>query len=734
VRLSLITALPFWEGSVAMSDHETRRVRPPVYAVLFNAPTLDPAYEPTINFRYDINSGVTVPHGFDREVASALPGLWYCLHLPNDPSTLVDIPAPVLSAARALDLDHHILLVPVAVFEPAYVGRWLEYRGIPALAVCPDELLEEVTRRADRLGFGLPPAAYSQLTNDTLRSHWEAIYALLAPPDAYLGRVPALTNRLDLAPIDLPRRWLARQLLEDVTPPAANSDDRGDLVGRALHAQAFLAAIARLEREGATMELADRQMPEVLAEERLRLRIPVSLALPGVASLYARAAYSPSLRRRIQPLPATDETDTFSQAIGTRSDPLVERAAIEFAATHRALARGGLALMLPSLPPLAFGVLAQLEQHFNAPTQRGSSVWALLDQLDAVTGHLWTDELVALVAHAAMLTVFTNFPLGLLRLPGDTSPLCTRVPIAYQPLLPLTRTVQAELTYVPPVDLSARLRVLVAECIPARDPVGALSRVGWSAAAQLQRDETRMTFEMVETLSVDALRTAIGDHRPHILVISAHGVFGRGPTVAGLQIGDETVLGPGLEPLPPVVMLSACSVAPRGASTVSVTDLLLREGAVAVLGTQVPVDVRRNAILMMRFLVYVTEVLAGREQHPTLLDVWHRVQASNAVNDVLSGNPSLNAWGGSSTADNAIPVLVEFMNVRSAGQLRAGHVYADTERVLAEIADARGEGDRVRNWLVNPGYVPESLFYVFAGRPDRVYLHPFTDLIDESAA
>ncbi len=62
-----------------------------------------------------------------------------------------------------------------------------------------------------------------------------------------------------------------------------------------------------------------------------------------------------------------------------------------------------------------------------------------------------------------------------------------------------------------------------------------------------------------------------------------------------------------------------------------------------MLGTQVPVNVGRNAVLMMRFLVYIAEVLAGREQHPTLLDVWQRVQASNAVNDVLSGNRHLQA-------------------------------------------------------------------------------------------
>jgi hypothetical protein len=711
-------------------DVELHRGRPPLYAVLFDTATVDTAFQPTIGYQYDVKSGVTAPHGLDREVASALPGLWYCLHLPNAPSSLVDIPAPVLSAAQALDLDHHILLVPVAAFDPDGVGAWLG-RGVPILAVCPDELLDEVAQRAERLGFALPPIAYSELSDGTLREHWRAVRAVMASGSEYLGREPQLTYRLDLAATDLPRRWLARQLTDEPPSPADDSDDREELLASALDEQAVLAAIARLEREGAAPQEARRRMPEALAQARRQLRIPVALALPGVSPGYARRAYTQALRQRIEPLPAVDETDTYSVAIDARSDALVERAAIELLTTHRALARGGLGLMLPSLPPAAFGILAQLEQHFEGPTQRGSSVWRLLDRLDAVTKHLWTDALVALAALAAPLSVFTNFPIGLLRLPGDTSPLCTRVPLAYQPLLPLTRSVQAELNHVWPVDISDRLRVLVAECISADDHVGAASRAGWRAAAQLETSEPRMTFAIAETLSVDALREAIAEHRPDILVISAHGAFGPDRTFAGLRIGAELVLG-GLEPLPAVVLLSACSVAPRGASTVSVTDLLLREGAVAVLGTQVPVDVARNAVLMMRFMLYIAEVLAGREQHPTLLDIWQRVQASNAVNDVVSGNRHLQAWA-TSMATSAEPAIVEFMTVRSAGQLRVGHVYADTERVLGEIAEDRGDGARVRNWLRNPGYVPESLFYVFAGRPDRVFVRSLPDLVDARA-
>ena len=308
---------------------------------------------------------------------------------------------------------------------------------------------------------------------------------------------------------------------------------------RALEQQAFLSAIAGLEREELSMEEARPRMADALADARRQLRLPVALALPGVSQGYARRSYASALRQRIEPLPAIDDDDTYSPNIGKRRDALVERAAIEFVTAHRALARGGLGLMPPSLPPEAFGVLAQLEQHFEGPTQRGSSVWRLLDRLGAVTEQLWTEASISLAARAAPLTAFTNFPVGLLRLPGDTSPLCTRVPIAYQPLLPLTRCIQLGLEHEWPVDISERVRVLVAECIPAEDRVGAASRMGWLTAAQLEADQPRITFAIAETLSVRALRAAIDEHRPDILVISAHGGFGAGRASAGLHIGTS---------------------------------------------------------------------------------------------------------------------------------------------------------------------------------------------------
>lgn len=354
----------------------------------------------------------------------------------------------------------------------------------------------------------------------------------------------------------------------------------------------------------------------------------------------------------------------------------------------------------------------------------------LLTRLNDAAQPLWSKELKAAIQRASYLTVFSDFPLGLLTMPGDSAPLCARLPVTYRPLQPLTRMVQQQLSAPPAISLDRNIKVLVAECIPVSDPVGRMSRQGWDIAREtVASGSVTLTIVQAETLTLGALQQSVAEYHPDILVISAHGTMAG--NMAALVIGDAPHLDLGLDRMPPVVVLSACHVAPRGSGDVAITDLLLREGALAVLGTQVPVDVRRNAMLMVRFMVYLAKENTKPGQFSTILDVWHHVQMSNAVNDIIDGSLGLRAWA-TRTTINGQPVLVEFMSSRAAGRIRPPHVYEDTERVLGEIAEEQGQGDRVRNWFRRPGYVPESLFYIFAGRPDRIHLTPL-ELLTEQA-
>jgi hypothetical protein len=522
-------------------------------------------------------------------------------------------------------------------------------------------------------------------------------------------------------------RWLARQFENKPWSELGSGNDIESIVRRAVDWLLAISVTAHFEAQDATTQQAAPHWNEVHGQKAKEFTAAVSISLPGVPARYVRRAFEPETRSRIGVIEQLDPADTWSVDLSTRSDALVERAAIEFVVAHQALGRGGIGIPLPSIPQAAFTALAELERHFEG-NQSGPTVWRLLNRLNQAANVAWTPAVERVIARASTIHAYTNFPIGLLRLPSDNAPLISRVPIAYRPLIPLTRTIQLELGGSPGIVLSQSCRILVAECIPISDPVGVMSRQGWDVSeSYFARQGPPVELRRVETLSVEALRAAVGEHAPDILVISAHGSLLHDSNVATIIIGKDRCLGPELGSLPPVVILSSCYTAPRGAAVVSIADLLLRQGALAVLGTQVPVDVAHNAMLMVRFFVYIGEVLLGRESHNNLLEAWHRTQASNAVNDVLQGSPGLQRWGMSSAASGR-SVLVEFMSHRSTGRLRHGNVYADTEEVLGEIADAMGSGEQVRNWFRRPGYVPESLFYLFIGRPDIIYFNdPFKD-------
>ncbi|MFF2432570.1 CHAT domain-containing protein [Streptomyces mirabilis] len=693
--------------------------RPLGYVVLYESEggKTDTAYSPFATKQIvleDLAHG-TVPHGLSRDMATALPGLWYCLHLPSTLSDFVDMPAWLLQAAQYLKIDHQILLIPIDLLHTPQAARFLH--GLHrTLVLCPDDLVDQARRLSAELHFALPTAAFSLLSDESLESHWQAIHRHYLPDVSVLSGNPALTRRTDLAPVTLPQARLARQMRWPLLPVTGR--DNVNLVSTAMHRQSVLATLARLEREGHTPESVEPLFDGVRRQEAGRLRLPVTLAAPGVAPAYSRTAYSSELRAYMEAEEHSNEIDTWSVEMATRPNAAVERSAIQFVTAHHAIASSGLGLVLPTVPPKAFVELAELEKHF-VQGEKPAAVRRLLTRLNGATQSVWTMDAVETIKRASYLTVFSNFPLGLLTLPGDTAPLSARVPIAYRPLTPLTRTLQKGLTTPSSLNLDGKIRVLIAECIPTSDPVGRLSRQGWKAASGFEAPTRHLlSIEQVETLTIDALREAVAKHKPHFLILSAHGAFR--DNVAGLVIGDEVCLQLGFDTPPPVVMLSACHVAPRGAGAIAVTDLLLREGVVAVLGTQIPVRVDRNAMIMVRFIANIAEELERPGKHATLLDLWHHVQTLNAVHDILGANKSLYIWGmseGSSGISNAM----DFMARRSVGRLRCAHIYEDTEEVLAEMADEQGVGDKVRNWFKRPGYVPESLFYLMAGRPDRIH-------------
>jgi hypothetical protein len=213
------------------------------------------------------------------------------------------------------------------------------------------------------------------------------------------------------------------------------------------------------------------------------------------------------------------------------------------------------------------------------------------------------------------------------------------------------------------------LRVVVAECIDEADKIFDVSRSGWEVLNEVLGHEPGFSCRMALVDSVGALRQLLDSEKPDVLILSAHGFYDRDSNAAGIVIGGTRVIGPELGEVPEVVLMSACHVGPRGAGVVSIADLLLRQGALVVSGTQVPVQVGRNSMVMVRVFANVLAAIRGEAPFRTFADAWHHTFASNAVNDIIQSSERMKVWATRALAPSGRPIMQEFMLSRSKGRL-----------------------------------------------------------------
>ena len=140
-----------------------------------------------------------------------------------------------------------------------------------------------------------------------------------------------------------------------------------------------------------------------------------------------------------------------------------------------------------------------------------------------------------------------------------------------------------------------------------------------------------------QTYSVESILEFIKNNRDaDILYISAHGYYNIKQNMAGIMVGEEFWMASEDINVPPIVILSACHSSPRGMGAVNIADMFIRNGAISVLGTFIPVNAHRNLILMTRLFTYIVEAQRKSRQYKTLSDAWCGVVATNAIHELMS--------------------------------------------------------------------------------------------------
>jgi hypothetical protein len=481
------------------------------------------------------------------------------------------------------------------------------------------------------------------------------------------------------------------------------SDPGMQLSEIAIKANRILIAKSYLAREKCSEEDSRKLLPKMVEEAPFPTGLNVSIACAGVAS------------------PPAKRTPPKSTGADSHSiDDEIERRVTSFLAVHDACGRQGVALELGKLPKHVFNLLDQIESHCKIYRPKPKFVWKMLRRIgSALASHLG-EEGCHLLSHARTVTSFSEIPFGLTILPGRTAPISCQIPVMHRSLSPLTRSLQLATLPTPFGYLKPGFSILIAECLEESDPIYPFARLGWEMIASVISEIPGASCDIVKVDSTDDMNRVLSLKHYDVLLVSGHGFYEKSTNSAGIMIGKTPSIGLELERVPPVVLLSACHVAPRGYGAVTIADILLRKGALAVLATLIPVDVRRNSLLMTRLFVYIGEaVVLGKFR--TLADIWTHVMATNAVNEILQSSESMMRWAHKGNPGQS--VIHEFQLNRSVGRLRAAHVYKDSERILQEIADERGFGPTFRSALQSQSYFPESLFYYFLGHPDRVLFH-----------
>jgi hypothetical protein len=665
------------------------------YYVIFNCNDLDLNYSPIVKSK----KGEKIPgiHLFDKTLKNSLPALWYILHLPRIGLDVLDLNLKPIE--QALDQPHNIILVPSGAVD--YIGP-VARNLTPTLIIYEDECVESARLFEKLYGSKIGNVGISNLSTELLRKHWAEIGKLVKDDSDKLCelsdslRLLEPNERLVLSLFFYSNQFGKFKFITDIL--SEPNDMFKKCFATNLEFRTHLNTLMQIaESEDGKLQLEDYS--KVRQSIRKSTVAPIIITLPGIPN--------------------------YQSKIRTEDDhiPELEKEVISFIGNHRAIAKSGVLLELNEIPPNLFLELNLLEEH----CKRGGNnnfIWASLKKIGKVmTEHIGRDKIHA-IRRSSHITVFSDFPIGLAILEGDSAPLCCIKPISYRPLTPLVRALQVELPKRWQYYIGKKCKVIIAECLEKSDGIRPYSDKAWNLLQRMCGNYDCITVLYYDISSIGELKSVLNQNDDtDMLLISAHGAYDKNNNMAGLCIGKDIWMADDNDiKMPPIVMLSACHVNPRGAGVVSVTDLFLRTGAMAVLGTLIPIDVRRNAILMNRLFTYIIETQEGKNRLKTLDEVWRFVVASNAVNEILFSSKSLISWSVKVKKSGMFP-LKQFMLERSVGRIRSNHIYEDTVTVMRELAIEDGFGEHFDAVIKGQGYFPESVFYQFLGCPENVFIH-----------
>ena len=638
-------------------------------------------------------------HLFDDMLIPIIPAVEYCLHMPRTELDTYDVDTRVLDKAH--DFSHDIYIIPDTT--PLIEQIMPRFTFI----IYADNCLECVKKAAQSSGTELIAMSISELSQESLRKHWKSLFNRRTVRDVeQLKDIEKQFLLSDDEQLVLPALATARQYgkVDVVYNKVFNSTDVfetcADVIWNQLvHHNALMSCSSFSGTDG---DVFRKMYNEGKEKAKKTTKVNVVITMPGVPRKQVK------LGGLNQKLPAD------------------EKKVIRLLALHRAIAKEALIIEVPLVGNALFDKLNELEINCKQGTNN-KYIKKTLRDIGKLFEEKLTKEQLWAINWAKHITVFSDFPIGLAVIgDADTSLQCYKE-ISYRPLTPLTRCFQDEMIKHRQLYYGARCKIAFAECIP-DDSQNKLIRSTSAAIIhslkQFCANNEKMECVYAETLTVKELKDFIMNNADaDILHISGHGYYDKHTNVAGLMVGNEFWMGDDSDyRVPPVVILSACHVSPRGSGVVNVADMFVRAGAEAVLGTFVPVDSQRNMVLINRLYTYINEAQNGCKMYKTLSEAWSGVVATNAIHEIAASSQNFYQWIMSKN-DNGELRLMDFSMKRSPGRLHGSSMYKDTIEIVKEMLHEEGMDGKFDDILSQDNYFPESFFYQWIGFPENIFLY-----------
>lgn len=605
--------------------------------------------------------------------------IWYIMHLPRNIFDFLNINEWTEHPGKLN--SHNIIFVPCS--------RVKDYYGFSFMLVIAEtdcKVSAEILMRNNESEIGI--SYTDQLSGQLLRQQWKEIYNRI-PADISDYLLKPSINKIELFEYD---QKLGLTLLFMNNWLGTLEDCKGKLP---LSLQEYYTEIFLLRH--------NMVLREYIAVNKI--------VNPSVRNLFE------SLLSYIQ-LPIT-----LSLNEKGISDSKIET--IELVSVHNAVANNGAYIEKEADLTRLFLEIRNIEIMLkeaaadNIREPRPYSIWKVLKRIGSMLYEMFSEEECAAIERSSKIVAFTDFPIGLVIFPNHSAPLCCYKKIVYRHLEPLTSTVIAEMSGHMIQDMTKGLKILMLECIDRDDPVRKSSDAELRKTLEsLCKDRNDMWFEYREVLSAAEFYRCVNETgNIDILIISAHGFYDD-KKYSGIYLGNEKLLNiEGIHNFPKLVMFSACHVCPRGNKAYSIVEQMVRAGVLAVLGTNVPVDVHRNAELFQRFIVAILSAQKGEYPFNNVLDIWQHIVSSNAVYEIKESNKRIKEW-----LDTKETMIAFQCNANEKG-LRYTDTYLDTIDLLINMAEDDKLKINLQDIKREMNYFPESIFYELNGFPENIIVN-----------